>query len=215
MITYNYCHSYYHKGDRLEEPIPNDLDEIEVLKRFDSMLRTLVCRGRFTLLSKPLTLEILKKSFQDTLHELCVIYAFDGVDYIGEIRENIQYVVLQAALILTITIGLYVSPPDFEDENLLRAFSSLSGFAGNTIVIFIVNTTTIFITINIAITVITIVITITITVAFSHVVVIIGSTISAAVLNMGIGPIDTFIIYKSNRSYCCSVCTKLYCWYYY
>ena len=141
------------------------MDEIEVLKRFDAMLRALVCRKRFSLLSKPLTLEDQQKSFNDTLHELCVVYAFDGGDYIGEVRENIQYVVLQAALILTITIGLYVSPPDFEDENLLRAFSALSGFA-----------------------------------AFSHVIVIIGSTISAAILNMGFGPIDTFLIYKSNRS---------------
>ena len=94
------------KGNRIEEPIHGDLDEVEVLKRFDSMLRALVCRNRFKLLSKPMTLG--DRGHADTLHELCVIYAFDGGGYIAEIRENIQYTVLQAALILTITIGLYV-----------------------------------------------------------------------------------------------------------
>lgn len=115
------------KHDRVEEPISFDLDEIELLRRFDSMLRALVCRGKFKLLDRPLLLENQRKTVNDTLVELCVVYAFDGGDYISEIRENIQYVVLQAALILTITINLYVSPPDFEEENLLRAFSALSG----------------------------------------------------------------------------------------
>jgi hypothetical protein len=117
------------KHDRVEEPISCDLDETELLKRFDSMLRALICRGKFKLLDKPLTIADQRKTVKDTLIELCVVYAFDGADYIAEIRENIQYVVLQAALILTITINLYISPPDFEDENLLRAFSALSGFA--------------------------------------------------------------------------------------
>ena len=97
------------KHDREEEPISCELDEIELLKRFDSMLRALVCRGKFKLLTKPLTLEDQRKTLNDTLLELCVVYAFDGGDYIGEIRENIQYVVLQVLSLLTsTTITTYV-----------------------------------------------------------------------------------------------------------
>ena len=42
---------------------------------------------------------------------------------------NFQYTVLQAALILTITIPLYVSPPDLSTDSNLRAFSFFIGIS--------------------------------------------------------------------------------------
>ena len=44
---------------------------------------------------------------------------------------NFQYTVLQAALILTITIPLFVSPPDLSTDNNERAFSFFIGFSAS------------------------------------------------------------------------------------
>jgi hypothetical protein len=42
---------------------------------------------------------------------------------------NLSYTVLQAALILTITIPLYINVPEFSSASSTRAFSAVVGFS--------------------------------------------------------------------------------------
>jgi hypothetical protein len=52
-----------------------------------------------------------------------------------------QYTVLQAALILTITVNLYINPPALNSELNLRIFSAIIGFAAFSHVSVIVSST--------------------------------------------------------------------------
>ena len=55
---------------------------------------------------------------------------------------NVQYTVLQAALILTITANLYINPPiNFDSKSQNDAFSSICGLAAFTHLFCIINCT--------------------------------------------------------------------------
>ena len=66
---------------------------------------------------------------------------------------NVQYTVLQAALILTITANLYINPPiTFDSESRNDAFSSICGLAAFTHLFCIVNCTIVSGVLNMAYT---------------------------------------------------------------
>ena len=66
---------------------------------------------------------------------------------------NVQYTVLQAALILTITANLYINPPiSFISESRKDAFSAICGFAAFTHLFCIVNCTIVSGVLNMAYT---------------------------------------------------------------
>jgi len=104
-------------------------DEDEILKRYESIYRTLVSNK----VCKPLTRRYdekdLNKNIQFTIIDWCTCHALQGEDYINEIQMNMQYNVLQSALILTISMPLYISPPDFGDDTTAHAFSAVVGGA--------------------------------------------------------------------------------------
>ena len=58
---------------------------------------------------------------------MCTLIA--GSDYIEKIQNNLNNTVLQATLILTITLTFYISLPEFNRENNATAFSALVGFS--------------------------------------------------------------------------------------
>jgi len=76
------------------------------------------------------------------LIDRCVCHAIEGVVHISEIQINVQYTVLQAALILTITANLYITlPVSFDQESMAVAFSCICGIAAFTHLLCIVNCT--------------------------------------------------------------------------
>ena len=117
------------KHNRAEPSLDTTLDELEVLKRYEIAFTTLVINNKFSILDKPLSESDVGKSITDSILDVCVVHALEGDKYIDQIRENVQYTVLQAALIVTITVPLYVNPPPFESDNLEHAFSAVIGFA--------------------------------------------------------------------------------------
>ena len=139
-------------------PIPAidlNFDETELLRRYDTAFRTLVGFQLFPMPTSLPTEKDICRSIQLTLFDFSVSHAFQGAAYVGEIQSVLQYTVLQAALILTINIPMYLNIPDFESSIMEHVFSTLTGFAG-----------------------------------LSHLVVIIGSTITAGLLNMPYGEAD-------------------------
>jgi len=94
-------------------------------------------------------------NIQNTIIDSAVTHAIKGKDYIDQIFNNVQYTVLQAALILTITFPLFLNPIDLSTNSfggddttnstslliptdiasnektdaLSRSFSALIGFA--------------------------------------------------------------------------------------
>ena len=124
------------KDDREEHAADLNYDHVEVLKRYDSILRALVLRkvrvglqAPFTLLDKAFTEEDIGKSINMSIIDFAVSHALQGKDYISDIQNNMQYTVLQAALILTITVTLYIDPPAFDTVRLGHLFSAVVGFS--------------------------------------------------------------------------------------
>ena len=115
-------------------PILDTLDELEVLKRYNMMFRLLACsKGiwglKGTFIQEELTEKDIGKNIQETILEWSCLYGLEGDGYVKELHTNVQYIVLQAALILTITFGLFVNMPEFSDDSMARAFSALIGFS--------------------------------------------------------------------------------------
>jgi hypothetical protein len=124
--------------DKRGEPASDlNVDLLEVLKRYDNIIRALVLRkvkmgGKsepFKLLEREFTEDDIGKNIQTSLLDFSVSHAFQGKDYVGDILNNMQYTVLQAALILTITVTLYISPPAFDTETFSTLFSAVVGFS--------------------------------------------------------------------------------------
>lgn len=125
--------------DKRSEPIIDlTVDSVEVLKRYDNIFRALVLRGikmggfktkPFTLLSREFTEDDIQKNMRYSVLYFSTCHAFQGSEYVGDILTNMQYTVLQAALILTITVTLYISPPTIDQERLQILFSALVGFS--------------------------------------------------------------------------------------
>lgn len=110
-------------------PFDCDMDEDEILKRYESAFRSFINFNTFTELKKPITSADVGKTIQDSLVDFCVSHALQGNTYIEEIQMNLQYTVLQSALILTISMPLYIETPDFNATNITRAFSAIIGLA--------------------------------------------------------------------------------------
>jgi len=101
-----------------------DLDEDEVLKRYHTMY-TLIKKSR---LLKPKS-QYDTSNVQSSIVDFSVCFALQGGHYMEEIQMNSQYTVLQAALILTITIPMYVSPPELSSDKNIHLFSFFVGFS--------------------------------------------------------------------------------------
>lgn len=84
-------------------------DRITVLKRYDDAIHGFHEAGVFTLPPKEFE-GYNMDTCGGTLLDFCVSYALQGPEYIAETQTNCQYLVLQAALILTITYTYYVNP---------------------------------------------------------------------------------------------------------
>lgn len=112
------------------DAIDFELDEMECLKRYYSVYRTIllykVCKP---IKEEGFTEADIGKNIQGSLVDWCVAHALEGDKNIEEIQMNAQYTVLQAALILTITIPLYINPPGMADETTNNAFSAFVGFS--------------------------------------------------------------------------------------
>lgn len=127
------------KGDSLDDegipamdqevPFDLELDEDEVLKRYDTVFRTFVSKKVLPPLSRRYTEKDVGKNIQGTIIDWSVCHALQGSTYIEETQVNMQYTVLQSALILTISMPLYISPPDFNNEDTIHIFSAVVGGA--------------------------------------------------------------------------------------
>lgn len=126
------------KDKRGEPAIDLIFDSVEILKRYDNIFRALILRGvkmggfrtkPFTLLTREFTEADIGRNMRYTVLYFSTAHAFQGAQYVGDILTNMQYTVLQAALILTITVTLYISPPAIEEERLQIIFSALLGFS--------------------------------------------------------------------------------------
>jgi hypothetical protein len=104
-------------------------NEIECLKRYHTMFRVLIESGQYQPLTRELTEEDVGKNIQTTIVDWSVSQALQGSDAIEEMNMNLSYTVLQAALILTITIPLYINVPEFSSPSFTRAFSAVVGFS--------------------------------------------------------------------------------------
>ncbi len=125
------------KDGKGEKEIDGPESEKEVLTRYDAALRALVLRGvrlargkPYTLLPREFTEEDIGRNMQTSVLDFAVSHALQGPKYIEEVQVYIQYTVLQAALILTITVPLFINPPDFgTDEVTGHVFSAIVGFS--------------------------------------------------------------------------------------
>lgn len=148
-------------ADEAEEEIPAidlDHDEDEVLKRYHTMFTILKNRKICPVFPRPMVEADIGVCIQLTAVDFAVCHAIQGSGYIDEIQDNNNYLVLQAALILTITMPSFINPPDFEDSQTEHFFSACMGIA-----------------------------------AFTHLFVIIGATIFAAILNSPFTASDTMV----------------------
>lgn len=126
------------KDKRKEPAIDLIADSTEVLKRYDNIFRALILRGTkmggfrtkpFTLLTREYTEHDVGRHIRYSILYFATCHAYQGGEYVGDILTNMQYTVLQAALILTITVTLYISPPAMESENFQVIFSAMVGFS--------------------------------------------------------------------------------------
>jgi len=74
---------------------------------------------------RPLRQEYNTSNMSDSLVEWSVSYAIEAEDFVGGDLTNIQYLVLQAALLLTITLPQYLSPSNGNDS-----FTIIMGISG-------------------------------------------------------------------------------------
>lgn len=122
-----------------------DSDESEALKRYETVYQAFLLHGLFAPLTAPLT---LKTRVHGTLVDYCVSHALQGSSYIDETQMGMQYTVLQSALILTISMPLYIEPPSFDSDDITRVFSAIIGLAAITQLIVIIACTIISASLN-------------------------------------------------------------------
>ena len=101
-----------------------NLDENEIIKRYHTMYQ-LIKNSRLLLPKSQFDMS----NVQGSIIDYSVCFALQGEKYMEEIQMNFQYTVLQAALILTITIPLYIGPPELSSDHNLRIFSFFVGFS--------------------------------------------------------------------------------------
>lgn len=112
------------------EPVDLDQDIIEVFRRYESIYCSFLLFKLYTgKLDKVLTMSDVGKCVQDTLVDYSVAFAMLGVSHVERIQMNMQYTVLQSALILTISMPLYIQLPSFSSTQSQHIFSAIVGFA--------------------------------------------------------------------------------------
>jgi hypothetical protein len=127
--------------DAIDIAIDLDLDEESVLKRYLTLFKLLKKR-KTKLLKKSNKYD--KNNMLYSIVDFSVCYGLQGSKYVEEYQLNLQYLVLQAALILTITVPMYVSPPELtENEHFFSFFVGFSAFV-HIVVIVSVTALTIF-----------------------------------------------------------------------
>ncbi len=115
----------------LDEDVTMDLeqDEEEVLRRYETIFRSLVAKKILQPLTRRYNENDIGRNIQGTIIDWSVCHGLQGDKYIEEIQMNMQYTVLQSALILTISMPLYIDPPSFDDDNNAHGFSAIVGIA--------------------------------------------------------------------------------------
>jgi hypothetical protein len=115
----------------LETDVIFDLekDEDEILRRYETVFRSLVANKICKPLERRYDENDVGKNIQFSILDWSTCHALQGEDYIAEIQMNMQYTVLQSALILTISMPLYIDPPSFESNTNAHAFSAVIGIA--------------------------------------------------------------------------------------
>eukprot|EP01033_Poteriospumella_lacustris_P012313 gene12313-8805_t len=113
------------------EPVDLDQDIVEVLRRYETMYCAFVLFKVYApRLTKVLEKSDIGKAVQNTIVDYSTAYALLGVRHVERIQMNMQYTVLQSALILTISMPLYIQLPDvFPDPDYRNIFSAIIGFA--------------------------------------------------------------------------------------
>lgn len=114
-----------------DEPVlDSNQNEKEVLKRYHDIYRRFRKLETFPVIEKEYTPEedITGNGLLDGIIDFSVCYGLQGQTYVDEAQMNLQYVVLQAALVLTITYTYYIEP-DLSNENLNHAFSFVMGLS--------------------------------------------------------------------------------------
>lgn len=105
-------------------------NDIEVWERYESAYCAFVSHGVYpAVLKRPFTEDDIGKSIQSSIVDFSTAHALQGTGYIEEMQMNLQYTVLQSALVLTISMPLYIEPPDFPRDDQLRVFSAIIGLA--------------------------------------------------------------------------------------
>ena len=94
------------------------LGTLDVLKRYDSCSKALDEHGARRFFEEGMEHE---HHFQDSIVDFALSYAIDGDNYISKIQTALQYIVLQAALVLTISLEQYLHP-DIDDDDDLEIF---------------------------------------------------------------------------------------------
>lgn len=99
---------------------PGQDDETTVLKRYDQVFKELVMREGY---------KMNGKFGQGTAIDWAVCYGIQGQEYVNEVMNTLNYTVLHAALLLTISLPAYVDPPDFNDDTLGHTFMAFAGIS--------------------------------------------------------------------------------------
>lgn len=120
------------------EPILDNFEsEKEILQRYHDIYRMFITRGLLNPLSHRFTQADVGKNIQGTILDFSTCYATQGAQCFEEHQTNLQYVVLQASLVLTITFPYYVEP-GLSKDSFNHAFSFLMGLAALSHVIVII-----------------------------------------------------------------------------
>ena len=109
-----------------------DADELLIMKRYDQMFKALVKKRGYAMNGE---------CGQGTAIDWAVCYALQGGEYINEIMNILNYTVLHAALLLTITLPAYIDPPDFRSSNMSHLFMALAGISSMTNLLSILSAT--------------------------------------------------------------------------
>jgi hypothetical protein len=104
-------------------------DEDEILRRYETIFRTLVANNVCKPLDRRFDESDVGKNIQLTILDWSVNHAIQGEHYIEEIQQDLQYTAVQSALILTISMPLYIDPTSISPSSVSHFFSAVIGIA--------------------------------------------------------------------------------------
>lgn len=94
-------------------------EETAMLRRYDAVFREIVRHG----------LPINGKCDQGSIIDWSACYAIQGSSYFDEVASSLNFTILHAALLVTIAIPAYISPPDFDSSLQKHVFVALMGLS--------------------------------------------------------------------------------------